>query len=923
MDEVKRPIIIRGASEHNLQDVDVDLPHGGLIAISGVSGSGKTSLALDTVFAEARRRYLAALGSRRGGGVRRLAAPRVRRAEGLSPAVAIGQGGRGQNSRSTVGTVAGMYDYLRLLFARVGNRRCVNCSSPVLSHRFEEVLETATGLRDGTKLLVLAPRKTIGPETGAQILDWVDRAGYRRIRLNRELVLIDDIREINASDEVEVVVDRLVVKPETRRRLRGSLQAALEMGQGRVRLSAGEEFSFSVRPTCSSCGHPASELSPALFSFNSSYGACPDCRGLGTQSGISLDRVFDQGRCTIEDAVGSLWKEFAHSDLSEEIAKFCRRQEVDPEIAIGEWSEESLQLMWKGTSKRGGFRGLQARLERIRDMGNDEERAWLDQLVGDQDCPTCRGSRLTAEALAVDVCGFGVDQLCSLSIDGAIEAFSIMKFSGSSRAVGERLTGLIARNLAVLSQLGLGYVGLDRRSDSLSIGEFQRLRLATALESGMTQMMYVLDEPSVGLHERDVTNLLKALENLRDAGNTVVIVEHDRTLIEHSDHVVELGPGAGVHGGHIVASGSPSDVAATSSATGRYLTGKQALQRECARQPGKGGWLQLEGVSGHNLKQISVRFPLGNFTCVTGVSGSGKSTLISDTLYPILAKHLNRSEALPLPYESCHGLDHVNRVIAVDQRPIGRNPRSNAATYTGLLDHVRRLFAELPEARVRGYTPAHFSFNATEGACPECAGRGYEVVPQRMFEDLEVECGGCRGRRYKASVLEVSYRDRSVADVLSMTVEEALEMFTAVPELARRLDTLQQVGLGYLRLGQPATSFSGGEAQRVKLAAELSRPRSSHSLYILDEPTTGLHIEDVRHLVSLLGQLVDLGNTVIVVEHQIELIAVSDYVIDMGPEGGPEGGQVVAAGTPREIAGARESWTGRYLSQFFDEEHGK
>lgn len=915
-----RTISIRGAAEHNLREVDVDLPHGALIAVSGVSGSGKTSLAFGTVYAEARRRYLMTLERGSQGLARRLHAPKVRRLDGLSPAVAIDQHRGWQNPRATVATLAGVYDYLRLLFARLGQARCLACGAEVMAQRFEEVYEHAAGLPEGTRLLVMAPRRLRASESGAELMEWVDRAGYRRLRLNGEQVVLDDLEPGHLQGRrIEVVVDRLVIKSDTVRRLHGSLQAALELGEGQIVLQAldGEEVAFAVRPTCGRCGEPFKDISPALFSFNSAQGACPSCRGLGVQTGLTFVRVFAGGRATLEDALGTLWQDFGHDDLREKLLRFCQRSKVEADVPLGEWSGEVAQQCWEGGGKRGAFIGVRRWLERLRAKAADAELAWLDERLEDTSCEVCQGVRLGPEALAVGIDGRSIGDLTALSIEEAAAFWAQLSFEGPRAPIGARLAGQISQSMDNLLELGLGYLTLNRRADSLSSGEFQRLRLGAVLGSGMTQVLYVLDEPSIGLHARDAERLLKSLKRLRDNGNTVLLVEHDAVFIAQSDYTVDLGPGAGVEGGQIVAAGPPAQVAQSDSLTGRYLRGELSVGQNRERAPGRAGWLELQGASGHNLHNLSVAFPLGNLVCVTGVSGSGKSTLVHETLYPLLAAQLQQAERRPLAYESCAGVEQLERVIAVDQKPIGRTPRSNAATYTGLLTHIRHLFAEVAESRLRGYRPSHFSFNTPEGACESCRGSGVDTVRQGVFEDLEIPCNGCDGRRYKREILDVRYRDLSIADVLELSAAAAAEIFAAIPEIGRRLHLLQEVGLGYLLLGQAAHSLSGGEAQRVKLAAELGRPQGAHTLYILDEPTTGLHLEDVRFLVELLQRLVDEDNSVIVVEHHIELIALADYVIDMGPEGGAGGGQVVAQGVPGEIAAVESSWTGQYLRRYF------
>ena len=916
----ERKISIRGASEHNLRDVDIDLPHGALIAISGVSGSGKTSLAFDTIYAEARRRYLMTMDRGGQGLVKQLRAPKVRQLNGLSPAVAIDQHRGWQNPRATVATVAGMYDYLRLLFARLGQAHCLVCGAEVAAQRFEEVHERVAGLPEGARLLVMAPRRLGEHESEKELMEWVDRAGYRRLRVDGEQILLDDVKSDGLQGRrIEVVVDRLVVKADTARRLHGSLQAALELGEGRVVLEVlgGEEMAFAVRPSCGRCGVPFKDITPALFSFNSSQGACPDCRGLGVQSGLIFSQIFGGGRATIEEALGALWQEFGHGELRQKLRRFCERYGVDADVPVGEWDADVAEKCWNGAGKRGAFLGVRRWLERLRARAADAELSWLDERLGDAPCESCGGTRLGPEALAVEIEARSIAALSALCIEAVAAFFADLHFEGPRAPIGERVVAQIRQNLATLLDLGLGYLPLARRADSLSSGEFQRLRLGSVLGSGMTQVLYVLDEPSIGLHARDADRLLQALQRLRDGGNTVLMVEHDAVFIGRADFAVDLGPGAGIEGGRIVAAGPPAAVAQSEALTGRYLRGELAVGQNRQRSPGQGGWLQLKGATGHNLQEVSVAFPLGNLVCITGVSGSGKSTLVHETLYPLLAGQLQRAERRPLAYESCAGVEQLERVVAVDQRPIGRTPRSNAATYTGLLTHIRHLFAEVPEARLRGYRPGHFSFNS-EGACEECGGSGVSAVRQGVFEALEIPCSACGGRRYKREILDVRYRDLSIADVLELSAAAATEIFDAIPEVSQRLQLLREVGLGYLHLGQAAHSLSGGEAQRVKLAAELGRPQRAHTLYILDEPTTGLHLEDVRFLVELLQRLVDEDNSVIVVEHHIELIALADYVIDLGPEGGAGGGRVVATGTPGEISRVQSSWTGQYLRQYLD-----
>ncbi len=919
-------ISIRGASQHNLRNLDLDLPHASLIAISGVSGSGKTSLAFDTIYAEARRRYLMTLDRRGQGLVRRLKAPRVRTLEGLAPAVAIGQDRSQNNPRSTVATLAGTYHYLRLLFARLGRPFCLDCGAEVESQRFEEVYEKVAGLPAATKLLVLAPRRLEEGESAVAALEWIEERGYRRLRVDGVIRLLEEVDQAALGEGgFDVVVDRLAVRQDNRRRLKGSLQAAVEAGAGRVVVVAGEsgeEMAFSVRPGCPACGAPFHPISPALFSFNSSQGACPACGGLGVSSGPSMDRVFDRGAAAVAAALAPLWQEFGHRELRRKVEKYCREAGMDSEAALHEWPPEMASRLWKGTRRRGGFAGVERWLEQRRGQASGAELTWLEERLGDRVCLECQGTRLRPEALSVRIGEHSIASVCKRSIESAAALFAEMDFTGPGAAIGAALGQPIRLGLLSFESLGLGYLGLGRRTDSISTGELQRLRLGAALGSGMTQVLYVLDEPSVGLHARDVRRLRRALEELRDAGNTVLVVEHEAGIIGAADYVVELGPGAGVRGGRIVAQGSPQKIAAAGTLTGQYLSGALRLGRRERRRTGSGGWLELRGLRGHNLKNIDVSLPLGNLVCITGVSGSGKSTLVNGTLKPLLAARLQGAEGPPLAHDSCAGLENLERVVAVDQKPIGRTSRSNVASYAGLLGPLRRLYAELPQARLRAYKPAHFSFNASEGACAQCSGSGVAASHLGNFEDMESVCPSCSGRRYKAEVLDIRYRGRSIAEVLELSVDAALVDFDAIPELARRLRVLDQVGLGYLRLGQPAGSFSGGEAQRVKLGAELGRARKTHTFYILDEPTTGLHLEDTRYLLGLLQGLVDEGNSVVVVEHQVELIAAADHVIDLGPEGGEAGGRIVAVGSPQEIAGIEASWTGRVLRNHFEKDSG-
>lgn len=915
---------IRGAAEHNLRSVDLDLPHRQLVAISGVSGSGKTSLVYDVVYAEARRRFLAALEGGHTASWQRLRPPRVARLDGLAPALALQQGGGRAHPRSTVATLAGLYDGVRLLFARLGQPHCMACGAAVQAHRFEEVYETALGFAEGTRLLVLAPLRIEAHCAGSDVIEEIDRSGYRRLRLDGEERLLEEVdaAELQPGQRMEIVVDRLVVKPEAVRRLRGSLQAALELSAGQVvlaRKGVDDDLFFAVEPACAGCGAAFAAIDLSLFSFNSAQGACPTCRGLGQQVGMSMERVLGGLTLSLDEAVGRLWHDFGHGGLREKVGAFCQRHGVEEDAPVGEWDGAVVQRLWDGHRGRGAFVGLRRSLEQVAARAKGDELAWFEERFSDVECAACCGTRLRPEALAVEVDGLNIGQLCALPIGEALRFVEGLRVADERAQVGAEISRHLLGRLHALDALGVGYLQLDRSASSLSNGEQQRLRLGAALESGMTQMLYVLDEPSAGLHASDAERLIAALEALRDAGNTVLVIEHDRALLERADWLVDMGPGAGERGGEVVASGAPRDVAQGASLTARHLRGALRLDAAVERPLAPRGWLRLYGVRGHNLAIDEAAFPLGNLVGVSGLSGSGKSSLVDETLYPLLAAQLHASRRRPLAYDRCEGADAIERIIAIDQNPIGRTPRSNAATYTGLFAPIRRLFAELPVARMRAYGAAHFSFNASQGACDSCGGSGVHALGESLWGALESACGTCDGRRYRGEVLDVRFRERHIADVLEMSVEEAHAFFEAVPEVARRLAVLCDVGLGYLRLGQAAPSFSGGEAQRVKLAAELGRSRQGGTLYILDEPTTGLHLEDVRLLMRLLQRLVDEGNSVLVVEHHVELLAAVDWLIDLGPGAGDDGGRIVAEGAPRAVADVEASLTGRYLRAHFAE----
>lgn len=936
-----RTLSIRGAVEHNLKGVDLDLPHNSLVVLCGVSGSGKSSLAFDTVYAEAQRRFHAALDSIGGRSGSRLRQPRVDSIEGLAPPMAIDQAGVRADPRSTAGTASGTYEYFRLLFARMGQPLCPACGAAVIVHRFEEVYERAAGLLEGTRLIILAPVKVEGSGAGrGGKLERIERSGFGRLRVGSDFVQMDEVDPgcIETGSMVEVVVDRLVVKPDALVRLKGSLEAAVELSGGRLTLvraddDAQADMKFSTQPTCSDCGAPFEPITPGLFSFSSPRGACSQCRGTGVQAGMEFDHFFPDQSQILDEALSPLWSEFGHEELSDHIVLQCERIGVDPQQPIGEWPADKAAKFWKagraratggaptgsnsGRSARKGatFPGLRRWLERRAALAEGDELTWMEERLGERPCPQCEGSRLSMHSMSVWLGEETIASLMSQPVSVTLGFLRNLEFPESRRPMGETIVHHTAHRLETIEALGLGYLALDRPAATLSSGELQRLRLAAALGSDMTGMLYVLDEPSVGLHARDADRLAGALMRLRDQGNTLLVVEHDLSILHCADYLVEMGPGAGVEGGEVITKGTPGEVAKASSSTARYLRGEPHAAATRRRPPGAHGWLELKGATGHNLKGIDVAVPLQCLVVVSGVSGSGKSSLVHGTLYRAVAARLHKAQQPPLPFSTCTGFEQIGSVMAVDQKSIGRSARSNAASYSGLLTYIRRLYAKLPEARLRGYKPAHFSFNVPgQGACGQCGGTGLGPRPHGQFESLAQPCATCSGQRFKTEILDIRFRQASIVDVLGMSVSEALALFEAIPQIERRLHMLSDLGLGYLVLGQPASSLSGGEAQRLKLIAELSRSLDTKILYILDEPTTGLHIRDVEYLIELLQLLVDGGHTVVVVEHDLDVIRCADYVIDIGPESGEDGGHIVAAGPPDEIAATPGSHTGRYLA---------
>lgn len=920
MIEKLRKLRVFSANVNNLRSLDAELPHGKLIAVSGVSGSGKTSFVYDVIYFEARRRLRTLMNQGFDGVWSSDITPRTRLIEGLLPAICLRQNLDLRHAHLNVAKLANIYDLLVLLFVHGGQPLCLACGAIVHSHRFEELYERALGLPVGTKLSVLAPLSLSSLSVVGDLIESIDRSGYSRVRINGDYVLVEDLHreDFSGIDRIEVVVDRIIVKPESSRRLRGSLQAASEMANGHIIIADQEnkvDLTFSLRPSCMECYTDFPSVQSSLFSFHNPNGACSECRGTGKVLGLTPKQVWGDDDKSIYENLSPIWDAFGHFKLKEEINKFFEVHKVEPDIALSLCDEVFLRRLWNGTRGRHSFIGLRRWLTRITAKAKGSELQWFTDRFADSVCSKCSGMRLRQESLSVKIDGRNIGDYCKETVKQTRFRLENLECPDIVKSAHQEL---ISR-LRTLEDLGLGYLELGRGAEALSSGECQRLRLGAVLCRKTARMLYLLDEPSAGLHAKDTQKLIKILKDLRDKGDTVIVIEHDRLLLQAADEIVDFGPGAGDKGGKIVYSGKFDHLSMRETLTGRFLSGDLAITPTCEREIGRKGWVRIFGASGRNLDIDVLKIPLGNLVGVSGVSGSGKSSLIRDTLCPILAARIETSQQRPLPFNSCDGENLINRIVAVDDRPIGRNPRSNAATYTGVLYPIRELFSTLPTALMRGYTPSYFSFNSSFGACEKCSGTGVISSKERHNDfDLKV-CIACNGCRYKRAILDVKYRGFNIADVLNFTIDDALEVFSVVPEVSRRLKILSDVGLGYLCLGQPATSFSGGEAQRVKLASELGRPRHGETLYVLDEPTAGLHMHDVFLLLKLLQQLVREGNTVVFIEHHIELLAAADWLIDIGPDAGDLGGKIIAEGLPREVAEVEASHTGVCLKEFFQE----
>ena len=935
-------IRIRGARQHNLKNINLDIPRDKMVVITGLSGSGKSSLAFDTIYAEGQRRYMESLSSYARQFLGQMDKPDVDYIEGLSPAISIDQKTTSRNPRSTVGTVTEIYDYLRLLFARVGHPHCPRCGKPVNQQSLDQMLDQLLALPERTKLLIMAQAVRGKKGEHKKLLEHIRKEGYTRLRIDGEIRDAgEEIRlEKNKKHTIEVVIDRLIIRPEIRPRMAESMEVALKMGQGvaYVQIVDGEQLMFSQNFACEDCGISLPEITPRMFSFNSPFGACPVCSGLGSQMEMDLELVLpDKAKSLAEGAIAPMStnvKGYYMRQMDALVQKYgCTLdtswQEMPAKLQqklLYGTGEEILEFGYEnmfGQYKihRIPFEGVMNILNRrYRESESDTMREEYENYMSVNLCPECHGARLKPEVLAVTIGGKNIQQVTDMPVAQCQEFFQQVEFSDRERTIGQQVLKEINARLGLLAKVGLEYLTLSRAAGTLSGGEAQRIRLATQIGSGLVGVLYILDEPSIGLHQRDNNKLLEALKNLRNMGNTLLVVEHDEDTMRVADHIVDIGPGAGSQGGYVVAQGTAEEIMAVpESVTGQYLSHEKIIPVPEKRRQGNGNFLEILGAEENNLKNVHLKLPLGVFTVITGVSGSGKSTLINEILYKAVASKLYRIKGRPGKFKKLLGMENVDKVIDIDQSPIGRTPRSNPATYTGVFDLIRTLFSQCSEAKMRGYKPGRFSFNIKGGRCETCKGDGIIKIEMHFLSDVYVPCEVCGGARYNQETLEVKYKGKSIADVLDMTIEEAVEFFKNVPRIANKLQVLQDVGLGYVKLGQSATTLSGGEAQRVKLATELSRRSTGRTLYILDEPTTGLHTADIHKLLEILQRLVDGGDSVVVIEHNLDVIKSADYIVDLGPEGGDKGGTIVAQGTPEEIVKVKASYTGKFLKPMLEQ----
>ncbi|EJT5914794.1 excinuclease ABC subunit UvrA [Clostridium perfringens] len=938
---MKDKIIVKGAKVHNLKNVSLEIPRDKLIVFTGLSGSGKSSLAFDTIYAEGQRRYVESLSSYARQFLGQMDKPDVESIEGLSPAISIDQKTTSRNPRSTVGTVTEIYDYLRLLYARVGVPHCPKCGKEITQQSVDQIVDQIMELKERSKIMILAPIIRGRKGTHEKVLENIKKQGFVRARIDGEIYDLteDEIKlEKNIKHNIEAVVDRIIVKDGIEGRLTDSIETSLKMAEGLVLVNIiGEEDRlYSEHFACADCGISIDELAPRMFSFNSPFGKCERCDGLGTLMEIDEDLVVPNKDLSIRGGAISTWGD---SRMKEESWTYCvlkalmekynfdldtpykdlpkKVQEVlmygEPEKLKVTYTKENVTAVYNH-SFEGEINNLR---RRYMETNSDTMKAEIEKYMSDNPCPKCKGARLKPEALAVTVGGKNIFEFTSMAIREELDFINSINFSEKDKIISSQIIKEIQSRLSFLINVGLDYLDLARKAGTLSGGEAQRIRLATQIGSQLMGVLYILDEPSIGLHQRDNDRLISTLKQLRDVGNTLIVVEHDEDTMREADYIVDIGPGAGEHGGKIVASGTLDEIMSNeNSLTGKYLTGAKKVELPEERRKGNGNFITVKGAKENNLKNVTAKFPLGTLTMVTGVSGSGKSTLVNEILYKGLNKIVNKAKDLPGKFKEITGYENIDKIIDIDQSPIGRTPRSNSATYTGTFDIIRELFSQTQEAKMRGYKPGRFSFNVKGGRCEACSGDGIIKIEMQFLSDVYVPCEVCKGKRYNRETLEVKYKGKNIADVLNMTVEEALEFFENIPRIKNKLQTLMDVGLGYIRLGQPSTQLSGGEAQRIKLAYELSKRSTGKTLYILDEPTTGLHIHDVNRLVKILQRLVDGGNTVIVIEHNLDMIKCADYIVDLGLEGGDKGGTIIATGTPEKIAEAKESYTGKYLKKY-------
>lgn len=939
-------IVIKGARAHNLKNIDVTIPRDKFVVLTGLSGSGKSSLAFDTIYAEGQRRYVESLSAYARQFLGQMEKPDVDSIDGLSPAISIDQKTTSRNPRSTVGTVTEIYDYLRLLFARIGHPHCPEHGVEISSQTVEQMVDRIMEYPERTKLQLLAPVISGRKGEHKTVFADIQKQGFVRVRVDGELREVSETIELekNKKHNIEVVVDRIVVKEGVESRLADSIETALNLSDGKliVDIIDQEELVFSSKLACPVCGFSIDELSPRMFSFNSPFGACPDCDGLGQKMIVDPELLVPNKEKSIDEGAFEAWAGSTSNYYPQFLQAVCDHYGIPTDIPVSQFEPDQMNKLMFGTGGEKvrfkyendfghkkeamvAFEGIVHNLERrYRETASEGIREFIEGFMSAKPCGTCKGDRLRKESLAVTVGEKNMAYVTSLSIGDAQEFFVNLELSAKDMMIAHLILKEINARLGFLVNVGLNYLTMSRAAGTLSGGEAQRIRLATQIGSSLMGVLYILDEPSIGLHQRDNDRLIQTLEHMRDLGNTLIVVEHDEDTMLAADHIIDIGPGAGIHGGMVIAEGTPEEIMADDqSITGQYLSGRKFIPIPLERRKGDGRWLEIRGAKENNLRNINAKFPLGVFTAVTGVSGSGKSTLVNEILYKSLARDLNRAKVRPGAYREMKGLEHVDKVIDIDQSPIGRTPRSNPATYTGVFDDIRDLFSTTNEAKIRGYKKGRFSFNVKGGRCEACRGDGIIKIEMHFLPDVYVPCEVCKGKRYNRETLEVKYKGKNIADVLEMTIEDALEFFQNVPRIQRKIQTLFDVGLGYMKLGQPATTLSGGEAQRVKLAAELYRRSTGKTLYILDEPTTGLHVADIDRLLEVLHRLVESGESVLVIEHNLDVIKTADYILDLGPEGGNGGGLIVAQGTPEQVVKVEGSYTGHYLKPILERDRAR